>query len=555
MWVEEVALWKKEFLYFRSPIPFWVVSGSFLFHSLLLLGMWPTNQNSIQAAPKIFNFFLVTNYSFFFVANLFIAGMSAISFTTEKEQGTYELLQSTLIAPWKFFVAKFLALFLYLLTLFSTLIPVYILGMLVGGIQLEQIFKCGAITIITCVLNAFISVLASISLSFSSDALRRAYLASFLSIGGLGIAGHSVILLAQISVSFFEGGPYRTYFPMAHSEWSSWSNPLYSLYLVLFPAYSPPLWGWIESWAICPLLYLGLSLLLLPFIFLRIYQDLFQRSWSSPLKPLKRLKFLPEERKPWIIQYLIRHTSNAIFQKELCSQFYFRTRSLGWAILVMFGLMFGLNYVCIINSFDFALLAVVELISFGFVTIGIASTVVTKEIENEDFDLIRSTLITPSQFVWGKFQSLSYGLSFPIFICCICNYLYILGRFNHPYSFTEKFIFISIYNFELLFVFYITLILSMMTGIYVKKTIGASILAYLLNFFFYGGAIFILFASGLSRNIRLLAFSPFSAIVMFWSDELSLKNIYVHFFYLIAVFGTSFLMATKIMKIRRWIDP
>lgn len=553
MWVEEFALFKKEFLYFRGKIPFLVIATFFLLNSLFLVLMWPPPENTLHAGNKIFKFFLLTIFSFFILSNLFIAGISAVSFTHEKEQGTYELLQSTLIPPWKFFLAKMMVIFFYILVLFATLLPVYVLGLMIGGIHFSQVLQFFGITFSTCLLNALFAIFASISLNISTDAVRRAYFAAFFCMGGFSLAGHFFILSAQFVLYLLYGGYVQGYFPQSHQEWLSISNPFYSLYQILYPSYRSMLFGFLPRWAVAPVAYIFISFLFLPLIIRKIYLTLSNR----PLvlrKANKLQKFLPPEKKPWLVHFLVQKTANAIFQKELCTQFYFKTRSFSWAVLVMFGLMFGLNYVCVASNFDFALLAVVELISFGFVTIGIASTIITKEIENEDFNLIRSTLITPFQFVVGKFQSLAWGLSLPIFICCICNYLYVIGRFKQAYSLWEKFLYISIYNLELLFVFYITLILSMMAGVLVKRTIGASLLAYLINFFFYGGIVFIIFATGISRNLYLLAFSPFSAIVMFWTNELSVKNIYLHLFYLLNVFVLSFAVTTQVMKQKRWID-
>jgi ABC-type transport system involved in multi-copper enzyme maturation permease subunit len=551
MFIEECALFRKEFaLNLRGRTTFILIAEIFLLNSLVLVLMWPgADINIFQVSDRIFSYFQLASYSFLILINLFIAGMSATSFTSEKEKGTMELLQTTLISPWKFVCAKFFIFLFYVLVLFSTLIPVLALCLLGGGVSIHQILKFLAILLSTCSLNMTCAFLASISLEQSTDAIRRSYLAAFLSLGGFALVGHLLLWGAQYVYSFFDGGPALGYFAGWHFQWSTWTNPLVSLYLVLYPNLSTSAW-FLEPWAINVYMYLGATVLLLPLVFYRFYQG---QKVRPRLKVEEELK-LKQKNTPKFIHHLTLQTSNAVLQKELCCQPYFKTRSLALSLVFMFFLMFALNYICIIREFDFALLAIVEMLSFSFVTVGIATSVITKEIEQEDFNLLRATLITPREFIVGKFRSLSYGLSTPILICCICNYLYIFGKFRINYTPLEKFVYISIYNIELLFVFYITLILSILVGVLAKKTMSATILAYLLNFLFYGGGVLMVDFTQISKSMYLLAFSPFSAITMFWTNDLSWTNIYLHIFYLGSIFGLSFLFAVQWMKQRRWVD-
>lgn len=560
--IAEYSLIKKELITnLRSRKPFIFLLVSYVFYAFFLMTLWPSDESSLyRVSYRISESFQSIVVCLFLLSNLFLPGMSAASFTSEKEQGTYELLKGTLITPWKFVLAKLIVILFYLLVLFASLLPILASCLLGGGINGSQIIRVFFCIFVTGMLTTLFGFYASLTSKTTSDAVKRAYGFAFLAVGGLALTGHFCLLFCSFLFSEILGISSYNAFSGAHEVWSVLTNP----WVILFDVFQPFLsaWGtWLPPQVTNTTVYLVWSAIILILIFRRVVQEeQFQLKRDNKKTSKKSEKRFSTFRSiSPVLAFVLRKSRNAIAQKEIYTQMAVRYRHQKIMAILGMILLFGFNLLCLGSRIPPYIAVNLQLFLIGVLLTGRAASVISRDIENEEFDLIRSTLITPNQFILGKFQAVFYSVLTPLLLCILFNYMFIFSetrRYNYDFNIFRNFYLITLCNVEIILVTLTVLMISLMSSVLARKTSASTVLAYFLNFLFYGG--FLIFVAMLNVRFRendVALFSPLIAVpYLYESNSSSIGFMPFHFGYIGVVFIVSFILSNIVMSEKRWID-
>ncbi|MEK7483149.1 MAG: hypothetical protein AABZ60_02325 [Planctomycetota bacterium] len=560
MFVAEFALIKKEFITnLRSRRPYVLLVGAFLLYSLMLASMWPEKTN-YRLSNDIAEFVLVLVYVLFVLVNLIVPGLAAGTFTSEREGGTYDMLKGTLLTPWKLVLAKFLVILFFVMVLMASILPIFASCLLGGGVSTSQLIRAFLCILITAILNILFSFYASIEGKNTADSMRKAYVAAFMTIGGISLLGHMLLWISQVILSVFLGShnAYDSSFIEIHKFWLTLVNPWMVISEIFYPGVLP-----IGQWSSTSVYLLG-SVILFFLTMRRISrEEMIQLKLDSRKKIAQKTAF--HRKISSFLRYVLSHSKNAIAQKELYNQIYHLPKHQKIINSLGFIFLFGLTLTSVYSRMPGFILINFQIFFFGIIIIGRAASMISREIENEEFDLIRSTLITPVEFVLGKFQAMFSLVFMPLCCCAALNYFFIFGENrgmhynNYEMNPLSILVGLTVGNLELFAIIATSIMISLAAGSFAKKTSGATALAYFLNFLFYGGIIIFFGLFGLFsifRNSDLFSvFTPFAITAYCFSDNSEHWGfIFLHAIYVSVCFGVSFLLSYTWISEKRWID-
>lgn len=272
------------------------------------------------------------------------------------------------------------------------------------------------------------------------------------------------------------------------------------------------------------------------------------------------------QRSPWLI-YLLQSTQNAIAQKDLYLHYGLNSKRRKFFHFFVFVLLFLGIFFCIKEHAPPFVLFIGELVAFGILSTGLASTSVAKEIEQDHFDLIRSTLITPTQFLQGKFQAVFLSLSVPLLLCGFFNYMMVFAtKYNdnlYKENVLEAFFLISVSNLYMLIILAVTVMISITCSVFCKNSTSATLVAYFFNVAFYGGILFLVVMVLLLLSVRggadmeyLMIFCPLAILVIFYEnrgvDSFGLILI-LHMLYLYLLYFIASQSASEYVHSKKWV--
>jgi ABC-type transport system involved in multi-copper enzyme maturation permease subunit len=536
------ALLKKESIsYLRSSKSFIFLFLLFFLYSLLFYTMWPKPEDTLNKlffTSQVDRFFQSTLFLLLILTQFMIPALCAATFTQEHEEGTYELLfQGTLLRPWQLVIAKYGVALFYIAVLCSTILPVFASCILSGGIQGHQIFYAFLVLGITCHFTIIVSLWCSVTSSQSSQAIQRAYFWILFCFLGLWFFGVVLLEFASILSKFlgFEVPSTTLVIDTRRRHWGYLTSPLALCYEIfngrsgssLFPH---PL---TSPWAFdLPLNVLHFYTFISLLLFLHLIYRL-NRLDEKEILSLKMALKVPKKHvlkrfySLWSLGFL-RFFPNTITQKEIL--YSSLNKSPVKRILFVFFVLSVLvlyNLTAVYEPFEACSSFFLQIVIFGLILPGVSSTILVREMKNEYFDLIRSTLLTPSAFIKGKIGFLFYQYGWILLLALLANFILFFSDFPNsridPQDFKGRFAYILFGNLEVFFVFTITILLSLFIGAMVRNLGTAVVLAYLLTFAFYFGiAIACIFLSqeitGKSYDNFFASFSPFGTLAVLYED-------------------------------------
>lgn len=195
-----LAIIKKEF---RQRSRGWSTLGTiFVYTSLLglalylaLLSTLPVVERTLDIS-RIGQVLLGVLFSFQLIATLMLSvGYSSTTFTTEKEQATFELVNLTLLSNQEIVLGKFLYAVLINLVLILTAVPFYAIAFIFGGIEPRAVFYLSLVMLGVTISITALGILLSLTAGENRTSVTRT----------------TVLVLAVLVLSFIPGSAMYEY--------------------------------------------------------------------------------------------------------------------------------------------------------------------------------------------------------------------------------------------------------------------------------------------------------------------------------------------------------
>jgi hypothetical protein len=461
----------------RRKALFWTVLLMLAIITWVLIAGWPEGRNSLTSAARnsrqcvgILMVGALIGFSFI------IPGYAANTITSERERDTLELLRLTFIRPSGFLWAKLFDIWGMCLVVMLAVAPLGAATFFLVGLDMYQYATSLAVVVATMVSISCGSLLCSCLSKTASLALIRAYaLAACL----MGLPALLIAFLLEVSRNYqYMQDPILFTF-----------IPIYTVMSILMEAtpFSSTLWALIAHGAFSALCLL-LSYALVRW---RVWPAVGQKKGAlRALSIRERGEAKQRGRKRWrrIYDY-----ENPLYKKEVLYGELFRARRqlalLGGTILVL-----GFTVGCLVygdaDEEPFvAFSMIVGCIWSALVTPALIANLIPKEFAQQNMDMLRITLMTPMQHVIGKLLG-GIQVMAPVYIInailvVICLFPAVEDRDAFVYWLTGS---------VALFLTPITAAtLAFYFSLMGKTVVRASIWAYTMVAFLFGGSICIVF--------------------------------------------------------------
>jgi ABC-type transport system involved in multi-copper enzyme maturation permease subunit len=362
----------------------------------LVVAAWPQDQTLDLARPEAAKRLV----SLFFLGQFVLASLMTPSFasgaiTGEKERQSYEMLLASPVRPGAIVVGKLLAALCHLGILMLCSLPIVMLCLPLGGVNAIEVLATYASMMSAIVLFGMICMWASSYFKRTSAALVVSYLMIL-----------PLVMLAVLVWNALGQGPVRLLVAMA-------VVPLVCLLLATMLGYR------VSQRLLKPadLGSEGREVVDLDneandAVGLYIARD----EWPDRLfAPPKRTTFLADG-------------ANPIYDKEMRSEIFSQgTLMLRLVIQISMGLALPLMAICLFVTPSWAPWYIAYVLLFNMLVGPVFSAgSVCSERERETLDLLLTTLITPSQILWGKLLSglrvssvLTAFLLWPVVLACL----------------------------------------------------------------------------------------------------------------------------------------
>ncbi len=397
---------------------------------LIAISVWPREAQGMSDMHKM-QIFTSFNYSLLIGIFLFVPAFTSGAISREREEGTYELLYTTLLPPSSIILAKIGSSAGYILLILASTLPIACLFNLIGGISFEMITQAYWVIFLTVVTASFVCLAQSMRAKSTAQSavggivwMLLWYLAFPILMGLVWmLISHILREIGYIDRSFMRTSQEYVWMTMASL------SPFFVLGAVV-----NPLGGIGGGLPFDPLIlftYFWLALTLLHFIYLG-------RKVRKPDLPTgegRRLFFFkraPINRvvrkvKRSIATKLFIHLgesgaflfSNPVFQKEIKSEFFGKI----WYRRLNFWILFIIN--CILLIFiNLEFPGYEAKLGFPIYILLIALTAMLpsscassfpREIERGNLDLLRGTRLSLSQVLDGKALAGYYAVMGPFF--------------------------------------------------------------------------------------------------------------------------------------------
>ncbi|MFP4501326.1 MAG: ABC transporter permease [Candidatus Hydrogenedentota bacterium] len=393
--------------------------------------------------------------SLYFVGFLLVPPLGAAAILTEHQSGNYELLANTLIRPWQIAVAKLANVVGNFLLFLVAALPLFAIPLYFVGVEWHQVAACFALLVVG------VLAMASIGLVFSAHIrqFRTAFILTYVTVLLFLGVFHGPLL----AILGFRGNAYYAYY----------LDTLYTmpLWMLLGAIKGIPAAGNPDFWALFrhTLLYQGGWIMVcMLLVTLRLRQPIEQRHAAAKrprgFLPWRRAHFRP------LANYV-----NPMYYKERLSAGGGRGLFRLPLIIVFAVFCVIVNYVCVMNRVSVTLGLVVE---FGAVLVLAPASVATsfaREREMGNLDMLRMTLLTPSQVTWGKYLAGVVTL-LPLFLVTLPLYL-IMAPFGRDLA---REISVPMLYIKFFVAMLLLLAISLWAGAFARRTATAIIAAYIL---------------------------------------------------------------------------
>jgi len=398
----------------RTRRAFWLLLASLVLSCLLPLLQWPSGSGSVVFFNRNLVVFLTFVITQLVAALLIVPAFTAAAIAGEREQDTYELLYSTLLAPSSIVISKFLGALGYIVLLLLATAPVACLLFMLGGLEFSTVLKSYAVIFASVLSSGIVCLTVSMRCRRTTTAAIRGY--TWVAFWNIGV----YLLLMLTAYLLWETMQRSTGQPLFNSTQAlslvSGTSPFPVLpQLVFGDGMAGPTWSssWVTHLGYCALVSIGHFAYLLRRVRTPDAPDSRRRRFARGRSLRTRPDDAATRRRPklaWTTRTILRRgkrrmppVDNPVLLKELRTEFFGRARYRGalfWIPLALFVLVILAN-----RSSDRAVPFVISMIALGAITLivpGAAATCVTREIEQGNFDLLRSTLVPMRRLLLGK---------------------------------------------------------------------------------------------------------------------------------------------------------
>lgn len=466
----------------RSRKAFWITAATVAATGLIPLLAWPESGSAApsQVARDAFEAYCST---FLVALFLFVPGVAASSYTSERERGTYELLLATRLSPAGIFLGKLLSsIGLFLLLLAATL-PMAAMLELLGGFEVSEF---GRAFISMCTFTLITGAMGVV-ISIKSERTMAAVLVAY---------GATILLVLLVSLN-------EDSVPMLFRAW-------------LLAALA------------------GLSLGALRRSRSRARP---RRSWQVDHGENQLGRVGPSKAWGYLNRRLLRFLE-ARLPERLNPVFTASVRSLApWPagsarapdLIAGAGFLVPILLGTLLDPLTTAMVgAVVSASGLALVLPGLAALILIGEREPGKLDALRGTLLRAPQIISGKLQAVllqGAGVLLPGILCCLVCGPFLLSSGRTPWGWTLPLLFLAASG-------AIALVSSgagLLAAALSRAPLQALILAFLISVgYLLGPALFLGFHDRLS-----VALSPLSGFIsMAWKIRQGIREIPFQLFYL-----------------------
>ncbi len=399
----EFPLLRRELIgHLRTRRAIWLLLAGVAGAAAVPLMNWPTFHGNAHAdSVRNAELFLFCAVAQLTAALVIVPAFSALAFTSERENNTFDLVYSTLLRPSSIVFSKFLSSIGYTVILIVACAPVICLLYLLGGLDTQVVIITYATTFIAVTVSTLVCLTVSLRAKTTAGAVIRSIAWLLFWNGGL-----SLVLALMASIGRAADGTLimslTPYGPIVIAGYQGPFQPFGSL-RTAFVIYS------IAS-TIVAVPHLG-------YLLRRTRRPYDAETSDAPMTVTQGLIEQPRKlARTWLTRVLMRlgkslpGFENPIFQKELRSEFFSRVQYR----VIAFGSIFMLYLLIALVAADGGVSCLYPLFNLNlfftllFVT-AVASTSFTREIEQGNIDFLRSSLITMPRIVIGKFYSSLYS--------------------------------------------------------------------------------------------------------------------------------------------------
>ena len=503
----ESPILKKEFLtLLRGRKAYVFLFVTVLFSILFCLIFWPSEGSPFYryGAEAGRNFFIALSFALLGLVTLITTAFTAGSFSGEKERQTYDLLFLTLLRPASILVAKLISSIGFLLLLMVSLLPVFSVGLLIGGVEFQEIAESFGIIIISIITFGIIGMACSL--------IFRKTTVSF--------------IISELSVLFVAAGQIFTllaFFYVKHWLSRLWGFTRYSYFeppeeILIFGGPFVALFSVIENVGplknisipgiglSIPLRYLIVAEMLLISAMLFVFMLFKVRRPPQPPK-IKRKRIIDDRdqlkrrrrRFPFYLTDPLKRskpigdTINPLLVKELRYGLPGRSDALIRMFYVSLILFFTIAIFCIgLRNEGFLVLSTIEIVLILIFVPGSTVSIACREESQGNVDALRMTLLGPSRIIQGKYLAALLHMLSVAGPAVLINAMFLL-TVNY---FRIESIYVHVSERIGMFIFFlgsvsVSVLLACAIGFFsatlLKKTLPSIVLAYLLSLVFFVG--------------------------------------------------------------------
>lgn len=419
MTILELPLLRKELVgLLRTRKAYWCMRLVLIMSCVFPLFFWPSQGKhflrGMEGLAAFTAFFVAQMTTALFLVPAFTAGAIA----GQRERDTYEMLYSSLLRPSSIVLSKVAvsAGFILLVLVFAS--PAVLVLYFLGGLTLGSILKCYAVLAAALLLSGVVCIYHSMRSRRTAQAAVSGYVWVFFWNGGLALLAALLwaILTPRRSGGLLGGVPFV---PDVLYFLKDLTSPYVPLITTLFEQARPfrpfnlfP----IEPWA-CYVAFAGCVALVHFLLLLRK-----ARTPEPPAAPWRERRKARNAavsgpiRRSFFTRFLLRagergapFVSNAIFQKEVRSEFFGRRLYRHVVFWLSFFVFAGISYLCFAEREPVGVVAAgVTMAALTLVLLlvpAVAASSFPREAEQGNLDFLRSTHLTWPEIRRGKLRS------------------------------------------------------------------------------------------------------------------------------------------------------
>lgn len=397
---------------------------------LMTLEIWPSKEYEtwFQIAQMSKGYMSMVMGISFFGACLFMPGITAPTLVIERETRTWDMLSLTLINPMGIIIAKMLSTVCVFLLMFIGMLPFLAVIFFLIGIDYVQLLICLYILFLIVMTSASLGLLASAYCNTTTRAISRSYVLMLLNLG----LGYIFVMFIYSIVQML-----LTQDPLVLEKIFSSMTPAYSsfsmLYLSLLNINMPAFMG--STYLVEHTIFQGVIIAVALYLTWRRVR----RPVRPPIAKKKegmRQQIIAGEPLPLPPGFKpVPDKMNPVLYREIYWGLDVKKRVYFGFVLIMLlvssSMLFSyFKYDMEIQGALYAVISINLAMSSLFCVSNFAN-IFTKDDELKNLDMIKMTLISPRDIVWGKIRAGIRVLNRFLIISFCLNVIFINPFFEH----------------------------------------------------------------------------------------------------------------------------